>query len=443
MTENPLPTFESWQQAARGSPEETVDRFLARIERYPPEEKRSMIAVHPERDQLVEALKNALEWNLPLAGVPYALQDLFDIAGLPTRCGAPFQAPFEAPAEDSCLLARTLETAGTTLFLKSMPAEFGVAPLGTNATAGTVTHAGDSSLVPGGGSGASARLVADGVVPIAFGLDSWGGVRIPAAFNGLFCFRLPPDAHAREGVFPLFPSLESVGWVTGNLSDLRTSLSAFYENPAPANHPSMRGFLLQDPSVRMNSAVKAGLFEITRFLDMGDDVALNNSLGRAFQNCGSSFRILAERELYSIHKYWIEEYGDSYDPYLLQRIERGMDCSVAAVDEAVGAQENIREAVTEFFQEYDFLILPASPEATPREKEWTPSLEKAVLALIAPASLAYLPVVSVPFDCGNHRYGAAQILLNPRKIKLLPALLEKLAGFYASRTTFPRRTDSE
>ena len=423
--------FEQWRTLVQKSPERVADQFLARLQMLSKADRQAWFAATPLKHQLLSALTFASsDKTLPLASVPYVLQDLFDVKGLPTGCGAPFTTPFEAPLEHSCLLYQKLNTLGACFFSKTMPAEFGVSPQGRNPTHGDCKHSDGDQFVCGGGAGATVRTVAEGLAPLGFGLDTGGGIRIPAAFHGLFGFRMGNNAYARDGVFPIAPSIESVGWVNNCIADLCTTFHAFHRVSKFNSPEAPRGYLVSELSGPISPEVKSGLLGITRELDIDDDPATGTRLRKALTQGGAAYQILEGRELYSIHQYWLEEYRDQYDDTLLRSIQTGIDCKPAEADECTHTQESIRSALTEFFVDYDYLVLPISPVATPEKSAWSNQLKQDILQLIAPASLAFLPALILPFDCANGRHSAAQILINPRKLQIVPELLAQLTGYY-------------
>mgnify|MGYP006281417909 CR=1 FL=1 len=419
--------FQAWQSLARQDPRQVADKFFARYEALTPESRKALIAAHPERGPLLQATKAACAIEkAPLAGVPYCLQDMFDVRDLPTRCGAAFSEPFEAPLEDSCLLAQTLGNHGATLLAKTVPSEFGWDIRGHNPAFGDCPHAKGLRYICGGGAGSCAHAVAGGWAPIAFGLDTCAGIRIPAAFHGLCGFRMENNNYARDGVFPLVPSLDAVGWVTANIEDLLASLKVFYRLEDRGESPAPRGYLLKDSLQSISPESKAGLMELTRPLDIDDEPAVGKMLAKRFQPGAKAFQTIQNRELYTIHQHWIEEYHKYYDPHLLKRIEAGRSYSPAESDEASINQQNIRASLISFFRDYDYLILPVSPLPSPEKTEWDAALEEELLQLNAPLSLAFLPALILPYPCGGGKFNAAQIIVNPRKREVVPQLLAQL-----------------
>lgn len=430
MSAIPL-NFEQWRTLVQKSSERVADQFLARLQTLSRTERQTWFAVTPLKHQLLSALNiTASDDECPLACVPYVLQDMFDVTGIPTGCGAPFTDPFEAPLEDSSLLYQKLNTLGACFFGKTIPAEFGVDPQGRNPTYGDCKHRDGEQYVCGGGAGAAVRTVSEGLVPLAFGLDTSGGIRIPAAFHGLFGFRMGNNAYARDGVFPIAPSIEAVGWVNNCIADLSATFHAFHHVSKRDSPKAPRGYLISELSSQVSSEIKSGLLELTRELDIDEDPAVGTHLRKRLAQAGTAYQTLESRELYSIHQYWIEEHRDQYDPTLLKRIQAGIDCKPQTADESAHIQQSLRSSFTEFFENYDYLILPISPVASPEKSVWSDQLEQEILQLIAPASLAFLATIILPFTCPEGGHSAAQVIINPRKLQAVPEILAHLTGYY-------------
>jgi aspartyl-tRNA(Asn)/glutamyl-tRNA(Gln) amidotransferase subunit A len=431
MSAQPL-NFEQWRSAAQASPEAVVDQFLAQLQQLPSNERQAWFAATASKKQLLAEFDRAnSDEAMPLADVPYVLQDMFDIRDLPTRCGAPFSTPFVAPVEGSCQLHQTLEALGACFFSKTQPAEFGVDSAGRNPTFGDCTHHDGEHYICGGGAGAVARTVSAGLVPLGFGLDTVGGVRIPAAFHGLFGFRMGNNAYARDGVFPICPSIESVGWMNHCIADLTTTFHALHRVSKLETADTPRGYVISELNGYISTEVKSGLLSLTRELNIDDDPATGTRLRPLLSQGGSAYETLTARELYSIHQYWIEEYSNRYDAALMQRIKEGIICPPSKVDECIQVQEDIRLALNIFFQEYDYLVLPISPVTTPEKSAWSPKLEQEIQQFIAPASLAFLPALILPFTGTSGHHSAAQVLINPHKLHIVPQLLAQLTAYYA------------
>jgi len=425
------PGFKEWRALATESPLAAVDDLLNRIGGLPDEQRSALLAALPGRTSLMTAFPpqpGPGEDLPPLFGVPFVLQDLFDVEGLPTLCGADLDETLKVPAELSSFLCRELGDYGAWFVGKAVPSEFGVDSRGRNRTFGSAPHALGPDYVAGGGAGACAALVASGVVPLAFGLDTIGGVRIPASFNGLFGFRMGHNQFARDGVFPIAPSLDAVGWMTGSPADMKAVLRAVYA--LEDSDQEYAGFFLEDLSGTLDPEMKTASMRVVRELSLDEDPSMRTELLAAFKGAGHALSILMSRELYSVHRYWIEEYGTRYDPALAKIIRRGMDYSAKMAEDAVHAQDMMVRSFSRFFETYDYLVLPACLSLNPLAADWGSQMESELLALMAPVSLAGLPTLLLPVFGDDGRTGGLQLIFNPRNKAIPVAVLDLLSDFY-------------
>lgn len=170
----------------------------------------------------------------PLAGVPIAVKDLIDHRDRITTAGSGFyrhRATKTAPA-----LAR-LEEAGAVVIGRTNLHEFAFGFSSENPWFGPVRNPWDHDLSAGGSSGGSAAAVAAGIVPIALGTDTGGSVRVPAAICGVTGLKVTHGLIPLDGVFPLVPSLDTVGAIAADLDDL-TVTTRVMAGPAWQDSPS-------------------------------------------------------------------------------------------------------------------------------------------------------------------------------------------------------------
>ncbi|MDE0696095.1 MAG: amidase family protein [Boseongicola sp.] len=157
-----------------------------------------------------------------LDGVPGAVKDLFDVAGTPTSAGSLVYRDGPVKETDSPVVAR-LAKAGVCLLGKTNLTEFAFSGLGINPHFGTPPNAfeTDEPRIPGGSSSGAAIAVARGLATVSLGTDTSGSVRIPAAMNGLVGFKPGPSRYNRTSVFPLSPTLDSIGILARCVDDVR------------------------------------------------------------------------------------------------------------------------------------------------------------------------------------------------------------------------------
>lgn len=154
----------------------------------------------------------------PLDGVPVAVKDLIDIAGVVTTCGSEIRRN-AVPALNSAQIVHNLSKAGMVILGKTNLSEFAYSGLGINPHFGTPKNSFGIDRIPGGSSSGSAVVVSSGASPCAIGSDTSGSIRIPAAFNGLVGFKPSSSRFDMSGVHALSPTLDTLGPITTSVKD--------------------------------------------------------------------------------------------------------------------------------------------------------------------------------------------------------------------------------
>lgn len=238
-------------------------------------------------------------------------------------------------------------------------------------------------------------------------------------------------AFARSGVLPGLPSLEAVAWMTSTLDDLDQTFRAFYpQTNLDAEGGDPRGFLMRDCGIPLDRSIRMGLAALQRMLQLEAEPELNHKLCRGFKHAREALNIIQYRELQVIHRYWVEEYAASYDPNLLSRIEAGRSCTPKQADRAAAIQQGVQACFAEFFGGFDYLVVPISPQPSPDKADWSKRLEEDLVHLNAPVSLAHLPSLILPFACEDGRHSAAQVVIHPARLRLVPNILKEVRALY-------------
>src|SRR6478736_5919201 len=251
-TPDPLP-FAAWQAM---TPAAAARELHERVAALPPPLHRAAVAWLKPEEELASQLggpvsrRAAAQPELgpppseqPLHGVPYFLKDLFDLAGVPTRAGSSFLHLVRALPDRNSRIVDRLATAGAACAGKTHLGELASALTGENRNYGDCPHPRFPDRLTGGSSSGSAALVGAGVAPLATGTDTGGSVRVPAAWCGLYGFRLTPDDALIRDAFPLAPTLDTAGWFTANAGDMLATMNAL-TGPRPAAKKSPKGCYL-------------------------------------------------------------------------------------------------------------------------------------------------------------------------------------------------------
>jgi aspartyl-tRNA(Asn)/glutamyl-tRNA(Gln) amidotransferase subunit A len=298
----------------------------------------------------------------PLGGVPVAVKDLFDVAGLPTSYGSPAFEPY-LPRTDSAAVRR-LRAAGAIVVGKTRTSEFawlGDTPPTENPLA--------PGLVPGGSSGGSGAAVAAGLVPCALGTDTGGSIRFPAAMCGVVGLKPTYGAVSLEGVLPCSWSLDHAGPLARSVEDARLVTAALVDDPALA-----RPARLELRGARIGRLLPAA------FADDGARVAFEDAAAQIAEDATVVDVDLPEaRYAHAVvttvslveGKAFMRRVGERMrlaHPEVREQLELAELLPGVLLVRAHQARRRIARAVAELFAEHrlDALVLPALITAPPR-----------------------------------------------------------------------------
>jgi allophanate hydrolase len=227
------------------------------------------ISLVPESVAMARAreLRDADRTALPLYGVPFAVKDNIDVAGVATTAGC---AAYSYVPERSAAVVRRLEAAGAIAIAKTNLDQFATGLVGTRSPYGMPINPRHPDRVPGGSSSGSAVAVARGIVPFALGTDTAGSGRVPAAFCGIVGLKPTRGWLSNDGVVPAIRALDCVSVFSRSVADGWAALhvAAGFE----ANDPSARA----RPSpwaLRSERPLRVGIADIAADALAGDSVA--------------------------------------------------------------------------------------------------------------------------------------------------------------------------
>jgi len=216
------------------TPEQTVARSFARIRANG--DDAVFISLRPEAEVLAEARALAASGNtaLPLYGVPVAVKDNIDVAGLPTTAACP---AFKYNAIHDATAVARLRAAGALVIGKTNLDQFATGLVGVRSPYGVPRNPAHPEMIPGGSSSGSAVAVAAGLVPLALGTDTAGSGRVPAGINNIVGLKPSLGMISTHGVVPACRTLDCVSVFALTVDDAWTALSVMAA-PDPADHYS-------------------------------------------------------------------------------------------------------------------------------------------------------------------------------------------------------------
>ncbi|HEY4249103.1 MAG TPA: amidase [Lacunisphaera sp.] len=412
--------FKTWQAM---TPARAAHEVHARVDALSVEFRKAALAWwRPENELAADFARG--EARQALHGVPYLLKDLFDLTGVPMLAGSTFLDQVRPlPTRDS-EIARRLRERGAGCAGKSQLVEFASGLTGENPHYGDCPHPQFPDRLSGGSSSGSAALVAAGVVPLSIGTDTGGSVRVPAAFCGLYGFRLTPRDALIADAFSLAPTMDTAGWFTANAADMLTTWTALVG--AAPSHATPRGCYLP-----MSTLLTLADPEITRACDeaaagWGEraDPRTESLLLESWEGSIDAYLTIGMSEANAVHRDWLGPYREHYDPLIWQRFHDAGSYPPERIASARAKQKEIWAAWRQFFLNYDYLILPAAPCPAPRKADCTVELRRSIIRLTAPASLGGLPVVSIPVPLPSGMTGGLQVIVPVANSPVIPWVLK-------------------
>jgi aspartyl-tRNA(Asn)/glutamyl-tRNA(Gln) amidotransferase subunit A len=354
----------------------------------------------------------------PLAGVPFAVKNLFDIEGLPTIAGSKIRRDAAPPARDATLVQR-LTAAGAILVGALNMDEFAYGFVTENAHDGPVRNPHDPTRIAGGSSGGSAAAVAAGLVPLTLGSDTNGSIRIPAGLCGVFGLKPTYGRLSRQGVFPFVESLDHVGPFARSVEDLALAYDVLQgADPTgdaicvrEAEPLSARFDDLAERPLRVG--VLGGWFQQGAFpevLEALGRVAVALKADDLVQLPGAAAARAAAFSLTAfeggeLHHDDLARRAMDYDPAVRDRLLAGALLPEGVHRAAQRFRTVFRDEVREAFQRYDILVAPSSVCPAPpigqatMDMDGVPvSVRKNLGAFTQPISYIGLPVVAAPVN---------------------------------------------
>jgi amidase/aspartyl-tRNA(Asn)/glutamyl-tRNA(Gln) amidotransferase subunit A len=383
-----------------------VNAFTARVAERALK-RAEMIDMHPQRTKMA------------LAGVPFAVKNLYDIAGLPTLAGSKIERD-AAPAKRDALLVRRLEARGAVLVGALNMDEYAYGFSTENTHYGPTRNPHDLARIAGGSSGGSAAAVAAGQVPLSLGSDTNGSIRVPASLCGVFGCKPTFGRLPRVGSYPFVASLDHLGPFARSVEDLALAYDAMQgplqgprsDDPACAQRalqPTLPGLAQGAQGLRV--AVLGGWFREMALAEATDAVdAVAQALGTTrlielpeVERARAAAFVITNAEGATLHLDDLRRRAQDFEPLSRDRFLAGALLPAAWVQLAQRMRHWFARRVAQVFENVDVLIAPATPCVAPLiGTDWLQLGDKRVPArasmglLTQPISCIGLPVVTVP-----------------------------------------------
>ncbi len=368
-----IATLSEGYRSGRFSPVAVIREVIARIDAWP--DKAAWISRFDDAALIAAAEALAASGpptaDLPLWGIPFAVKDNIDVAGLPTTAACPAFA--YQPAADAFVIAK-LKAAGAIPIGKTNLDQFATGLNGTRSPYGAPRSVFDPAYISGGSSSGSAVAVASGQVAFALGTDTAGSGRIPAAFNNLVGVKPSRGMLSGTGLVPACRSLDCITVLAGTAgdADLVRSIAAGFD-PADPYSRDLPPVALPDRTFRFGVLGKA---EREFFGDAETEALYDQAIGKLASLGGEAVEIdyapfrecaallyggpfVAER-LAAIESF-VGDHADAMDPTVRTIVEGAR--SYSAVDAFRGQYrlEELRKLADREWAKMDVMLLPTAP----------------------------------------------------------------------------------
>lgn len=343
-------------------------------------------------------------------GVRLAVKDLIDMAGVPTTAGCRALARRARPAAVDAACLAGARAAGARIVGRTNLHELALGVTGVNPWYGTPVNPLDPSRVPGGSSSGAAVAVATGEADVAYGSDTGGSVRIPSACCGTAGLKTTWGRIPLEGVWPLSPSLDTIGPMAADVAGLLTGMQLLEPGfQAAAPRPLRIGVLNVEADPHITAAIGAALrateWEITEITLPGWDETT------------TAAGMMLVGEAWASDRHLVEADPDGIGEDVRTRLSFGVGIDAAALASARAGQEAWKQEMAGALGQVDLI-------ATPTITIYPPRLDDGEQLLMArctlPVNLAGLPALSLPVPSAGPLPASLQ-LIGPSEEELLAA----------------------
>ena len=396
---------------------EVLQATLARIARHDGELNCFTHITNARAQQEAAVVDTARQKKLPLgplAGVPYAVKNLFDIRQVVTTAGAKINLR-NPPALVDALLVQRLQQAGAILIGALNMDEHAYGFTTENHHFGVTRNPHDLRCIAGGSSGGSAAAVAATLVPLTLGSDTNGSIRVPASLCGIFGLKPTYGRLPRTGTFPFVHSLDHLGPFAGSAADLAAAYNVLQGGDLQDVACAQRAIeiVTVDKGGKQpwrvgvlggwfhdwaGERARAAVNQVATALGAHDEVILNGA-----ERARSAAFLITGAEAGALHRQTLISDYDDYEPLSRDRLVAGSLIPATWVVQAQRLRRQVYEEALALFDQYDILLAPATPlPATPIGAETmviqgkTVGVRANIGIMKQPISCLGLPVCTVP-----------------------------------------------
>ncbi|XP_051119417.1 outer envelope protein 64, chloroplastic [Andrographis paniculata] len=328
----------------------------------------------------------------PLSGLSFAVSDVYDIEGFVTGFGNPDWSRTQDPATQTCPVVAALVDGGATCVGKTVVDDMALSVSGQNKHYGTPTNPTLPARVPGGASSGAAVAVAAKLVDFALGIDTDGGVRVPADYCGVIGFRPSHGTVSMTGLIPVSGSLDTIGWFAKEPAVLRRVGHVLLQVPYAAQRNPRNIFIADDffqsqkiPAERITQAVinsveKLYGRQVLRQDNLGGYINLKVPSLKAFKDkqlngevkssplgfLANVMQKIKRHEFRQNHNKWINAIKPTLDPIISAQIAGDADLTDADIEKLHTIRSELRLAINAILKDDGILVIPTCSDPPPK-----------------------------------------------------------------------------
>jgi aspartyl-tRNA(Asn)/glutamyl-tRNA(Gln) amidotransferase subunit A len=353
----------------------------------------------------------------PLAGVPFGVKDLFDVAGITTLAGSRINADRPPATQDATLVTR-LKQAGAVLVGAQNMDEYAYGFVTENSHYGPSRNPHDPIRMTGGSSGGSAAAVAAGMVPLSLGSDTNGSIRVPSSLCGIFGLKPTYGRLSRAGTYPFVHSLDHLGPFARSVRDLALVFDLLQgtdpadlvctDRPPQPTLPELgkgiAGLRIATAEGYFLKGAEPTVLEALEKVATALGVSQRVTIPEAHRARAAAF-IITGSEGSHLHLEDLRKRPQDFDPATRDRFLAGALIPAGWYLQAQRFRRWYRDQVRELFSQVDIILAPATPCTAPQIGQQMLNLGDEEVLLrpniglyTQPLSLIGLPIVAVPFQ---------------------------------------------
>ncbi|MFE0923208.1 amidase [Streptomyces nigra] len=331
----------------------------------------------------------------PLDGIPFAVKDIISIRG--RRMSAGSRSVDVVPPSDAGVIAQ-LRAAGGIILGTTRLHELAYGPSGLNDFDGGARNPRFPGIIPGGSSSGSAAAVAAGLSPIAFGSDTGGSVRAPAALCGVVGFKPSYDLLSTAGVHPTAPTLDHLGLLASSVEDVRISMNVFADLPLMEEElgASRRLAVLDDPDLTVDPAIATALKSAVDSLSDHGWRIESVTAPSGFDVMEVSTTIMAY-EAYRVNRERLETVPEFLGADVRERLEDGARITREQYERARREVDRVRTEMSALAHPFDALVNATIPITGPSIEDGArPGVRRMLMRNTRLQNLLGAPAISLP-----------------------------------------------